>query len=244
MNVNAHADTVLRDLRELQDHIFHLVLANELQLPESFEFFAVVLEELSIEDIAPEFLGQILAFFLANNMLPRTARLIERVRWEEGLLSCPHLAKFVCLYAQLAGDRDLESAVLAKILRDDPKPEDQHGNTRLQLRELRGRAGAIDIDRFAPGDRPALLQARTRFTPDFPALRLPIVTASDRRPPRIAIGLFGQMRDPDFTLPQLKNYFADDIAANELPPGTECRFLLATPAGAETARTRVPTRRV
>src|SRR5204862_2151212 len=32
-----------RDLREFQDHIFHLVLSNELHLPEPFEFFAVML---------------------------------------------------------------------------------------------------------------------------------------------------------------------------------------------------------
>lgn len=219
-----------RDLREFQDQIFHLVLANELQLPEPYAFFAVVLEDLATEDIASEFLGQILAFFVANNMLPLAKWLIERVRREASLLSCPHLAKFVCLYAQLAGDGDLEAAVLANILRDDPLPADQKGNARLQLRELRARAAAVGIGRFAAGDRTALLEARSLFTRDFPAAPLP-APSPDRRvhqPPRIAIALFGQLRDPDFTLAQVKNYFTDDIAANQLPPGAECRFLLAT----------------
>src|SRR5207248_3188974 len=113
--------------------------------------------------------------------LPRAACVIERVRREESLLSCPHLAKFVCLYAQLAGEFDLESAVLAQVLRDDPKPEDQRGNARLQLRELRGRATTTGMNLFAVADWPALLEARTRFTRDFPAPRLPVPAASDRR---------------------------------------------------------------
>lgn len=217
-----------RDLREFQDHIFHLVLANELHLPEPLEFFAVVLQELSVEDIAPEFLGQILAFFLANNMLVRATPLIKRVQRDEGLLASSHLAKFICLYAQLAADRDLESAVLAKVLRDDPRPEEERGNARLQTRELRGRAAAVAIERFTVADRAALSGARTQLTRDFPAPRLPVSIASGGRPRRIAIGLFGQMRDPDFTLPQVKKYFVEDIAANGLAAGAEYRFLLAT----------------
>jgi len=116
-----------RDLREFQDQIFHLVQANELSVPEPFKFFAAVLEELAKEDVPAEFLGQILAFLIAYSELPRAAPLAERVRQDETLLSCPHLAKFLCLYAQLAGDRRLEGIVLAKILRDDLRPEDQRG---------------------------------------------------------------------------------------------------------------------
>ena len=215
-----------RELREFQDQIFHLVLVNRLQVPDPVWFFSLVLEELAHSDIAADWLGQIVAFFVAHNDLPRASRIAERVRRDESLLSCPHLAKFVCLYAQLAGDRDLEARVLAKVLRDQPKPEEWQGNARVQVHELRSRAATIGMDRFGIGEWPDLLEARARLAADFPPVPLPPKKAG--RAPRIAIGLFGQLRDPDFTLPQVKSYFLDDLAATELPSGTECRFLLAT----------------
>lgn len=215
-----------RDLREFQEQIFHLVLVNLLELPEPTPFFSVVLDKMAQDGVAPDLLGQILGFFIAHDDLARAGRIAERVQRDEALLSSPHLAKFLVLYAQLAGDRDLETAVLARVLRDPPAPNDSHGNARLQLHELWARAASVPMERFAVKDWPGLIAPRAGYQPDFrPPAR---IAPRSGGAPRVAIALFGQLRDPDFTLAQVRDYFLEDISANPLPAGSQCRYLLAT----------------
>ena len=151
----------------------------------------------------------------------------ERVRRDETLLACPHLAKFMVVHAQLAADRGREAAILARVLREGWTPQGRDGVERLQVHELVSRAAMLDLDRFPIEDRPALLEARARIAPDFAPIAAPFAR-SKSGPPRIAIGLFGQLRDPQFALPKVARYFRDEFAAGELPGSTQWRFLLAT----------------